>query len=342
MPFVTAIDLFCGAGGLTRGLENAEIRVAAGIDIDPDSRYPYERNNKAAFVLKDVKNLSSIDLNDLYGNAGVRLLAGCAPCQPFSSYSRSIDKHREHGDWRLLAEFGRLVTETKPELVTMENVPSLAAQQVFRDFVSCLSGYRVWFEVVEVEKIGVPQTRKRLVLLASRLGGVSLVPCGERSTVFDAIGHLPRIDAGSVWDEDPLHVSSKLSELNGRRIRASRPGGTWRDWEPELLAECHVRASGSTYPSVYGRMCWSKPAPTITTQCFGYGNGRFGHPDQDRAISLREAALLQTFPPDYDFVPPGEPVRFSVLGRLIGNAVPVRLGEVIGQTLQKHVDATFR
>jgi len=122
-----------------------------------------------------------------------------------------------------------------------------------------------------------------------------------------------------------------------KRIKASTPGGTWRDWPKTLVAECHKKHSGDTYPSVYGRMEWDTPSPTITTQCFGYGNGRFGHPEQDRAITLREAAILQTFPHNYHFLRAGEAVRFSVLGRLIGNAVPVRLGEVVGETLIKHV-----
>jgi DNA (cytosine-5)-methyltransferase 1 len=135
-----------------------------------------------------------------------------------------------------------------------------------------------------------------------------------------------------------FRLSMPASELNMRRIVASKPGGTWRDWEPELRASCHTRESGSSYPSVYGRMEWDKVAPTITTQCFGYGNGRFGHPEQHRAISLREAAMLQTFPRTYQFIPDGEPVLFSRLGRLIGNAVPVRLGEVISTVLQQHID----
>ena len=126
-----------------------------------------------------------------------------------------------------------------------------------------------------------------------------------------------------------------------RRIQASKPGGTWRDWDPDLLANCHKKSSGATYPSVYGRMDWDSSAPTITTQCFGYGNGRFGHPEQDRAISLREAAMLQTFPRSYQFVDPGQKVRFNQLGRLIGNAVPVRLGEVIAEVLTRHVQLTL-
>jgi DNA (cytosine-5)-methyltransferase 1 len=134
-----------------------------------------------------------------------------------------------------------------------------------------------------------------------------------------------------------MHSASSLSPLNLARIRASRPGGTWRDWPTRLLAACHRRKTGATYPSVYGRMEWGRPAPTITTQCFGYGNGRFGHPEQDRAISLREAAMLQTFPADYRFTPEGGAIKFNKMGRLIGNAVPVRLGEVVAKTLVAHV-----
>ncbi|MEG4274410.1 MULTISPECIES: DNA cytosine methyltransferase [unclassified Microcoleus] len=122
-----------------------------------------------------------------------------------------------------------------------------------------------------------------------------------------------------------------------RRIRASKPGGTWRDWPKNLIAECHLKISGKTYPAVYGRMEWDKPSPTITTQCFGFGNGRFGHPEQDRAISLREAALLQTFPPAYHFVPPDEPVPIDLVGRLIGNAVPVKLGIAIARSILEHI-----
>ena len=124
-----------------------------------------------------------------------------------------------------------------------------------------------------------------------------------------------------------------------KRIQASKPGGTWRDWAEPLRASCHLKDTGSTYPSVYGRMEWDDITPTITTQCFGYGNGRFGHPEQDRAISLREAAMLQTFPRSYEFVPDTEPVRFNKLGRLIGNAVPVRIGEVISDTFRAHLAA---
>jgi DNA (cytosine-5)-methyltransferase 1 len=251
---------------------------------------------------------------------------------------------RQDEAWALVSEFGRLIREAQPDLVTMENVPQLEAHSVFRGFLDALGGYHVWFDTVDCTRYGVPQTRKRLVLLASRLGPVSLSGRSVRtqkgaSTVRQAICHLTALRAGASDPRDPLHKACRLSPLNLRRIRASRPGGTWREWDPALVTRCHRDRSGETYPSVYGRMEWDAPAPTITTQCFGYGNGRFGHPEQDRAITLREAAILQTFPEGYEFVPPGSPVQFSVLGRLIGNAVPVRLGEVVARTLVKHVQA---
>jgi DNA (cytosine-5)-methyltransferase 1 len=157
-------------------------------------------------------------------------------------------------------------------------------------------------------------------------------------TVREAIGKLPAIRQGTAHPKDPLHSAAKLSDLNLKRIRASRPGGTWRDWPKHLIADCHKRDTGYSYPGVYGRMAWDEPAPTLTTQFFGFGSGRFGHPEQDRAISLREGAILQGFPRSYSFIPEGAPVHFRVLGRMIGNAVPVTLGEMIGQSISAHLD----
>ena len=334
---IACVDLFCGLGGLTCGLARGGIRVVAGVDIDAECRFPFERNNTARFIQKDIRELSAGEVRSLWPDRSVTLLAGCAPCQPFSTYSRG-GRRADDSKWETVSEFGRLVRQASPDLVTLENVPQLRDHLVFDEFVGSLRGYEVWYGVVPCERYGVPQTRKRLILLASRLGPVSLdPPAGPPATVRGAIGHLPPVAAGGRDTEDALHTASRLSRLNARRIRASRPGGTWRDWPPALVAECHRKPSGGTYPSVYGRMAWDAPAPTITTQCFGYGNGRFGHPEQDRAITLREAAILQTFPGSYQFLPPGAAVRFNVLGRLIGNAVPVRLGEVIAQSLLRHV-----
>jgi DNA (cytosine-5)-methyltransferase 1 len=156
-------------------------------------------------------------------------------------------------------------------------------------------------------------------------------------TVRQVIGRLRALSAGEAAPRDKLHISSTLSEKNLKRIKVSKPGGTWRDWPEHLVADCHRVKSGRTYPGVYGRMEWDKPAPTMTTQCYGFGNGRFGHPEQDRAITLREAAIIQSFPRDYSFIPVNEEVSFKVLGRLIGNAVPVDLGRAIARSINNHL-----
>lgn len=338
---INCVDLFCGLGGLTHGLIRGGIRVVAGVDIDPNCCYPYESNNNTLFLKKDISLLSGAELESLFKEGELRLLAGCAPCQPFSTYSRKGRRNRNDTKWGLVSDFSRLIQEVKPDLITMENVPQLLEHKVFEEFLNELQGYETWHDVVDCTQYGVPQTRKRLVLLASRFGPIELLPPNffkwSPKTVRDAISHLPALKAGCSDPNDAIHVACSLSELNLRRIKASKPGGTWRDWDKSLLAECHRKSSGQTYPSVYGRMEWDKPAPTITTQCFGFGNGRFGHPEQDRAISLREAAILQTFPDNYRFLAPGERVRFNVLGRLIGNAVPVRIGEVVARSLVNHL-----
>jgi DNA (cytosine-5)-methyltransferase 1 len=231
-----------------------------------------------------------------------------------------------------------------PDIVIMENVPAIKRHQVFGDFVAALKhlGYEVWHDIVDCAAYGVPQSRKRMVLLASLHGPINLIePLRDEKrykTVRQAIGRLQPLGAGESDPKDKLHIAATLSDKNMARMRASKPGGTWRDWPPHLVADCHRIDSGRTYPSVYGRMEWDKPAPTITTQCYGFGNGRFGHPEQDRAISLREAAILQGFPKSYKLVPPREEVHFKLVGRLIGNAVPVDLGRAIAKSIVRHID----
>ena len=342
---IRCIDLFCGAGGLTHGFELEGLPVEVGVDLDPACRHPYEANNEAAFVERSVGRLTARDLNRYFGSAKVRVLAGCAPCQPFSTYTQGLDAKKDH-KWGLLYEFGRLARSTRPEIITMENVPSVGRHTVFSDFVDTLKKlkYEVWHDVVECAEYGVPQTRRRLVLLASLLGPIEMIAAKRRKpkTVKQAIGRLTPIEAGSRSPRDRLHVSSSLSRLNMRRMRASKPGGTWRNWPKSLVADCHKSDTGRTYPAVYGRMEWDKPSPTITTQCYGFGSGRFGHPEQDRAISLREAAILQGFPRSYAFVPRDHVVEFTTVGRLIGNAVPVGLGRAIAKSILRHVDEANR
>lgn len=341
MAKVACVDLFCGAGGLTCGLELEGIPVAAGVDVDPACRYPYEANNKSRFIQRDVDRVRPKELRDLFGEADVRILAGCAPCQPFSTYARRYNLNEEDGKWGLLYQFTRLIKASAPDVVTMENVPSVAKHLVFRDFVDDLHrlGYRLWYKVVDSSEFGVPQMRKRVVLLGSRFGDIEFVnPSGDKpKTVRQAIGRMRSLEAGTAAPGDRMHAAATLSAVNLERIKASKPGGSWRDWPAHLVAKCHRTVAGQTYSSVYGRMEWDKPAPTMTTQCYGFGNGRFGHPEQNRAISLREAAMLQGFSRNYSFVPKGESVNFSTVGRLIGNAVPVGLARAIGRSIKRHL-----
>lgn len=337
------MDLFCGAGGLTHGLLDAGIRVAAGYDIDEACRFPFEHNNPPArFYNKSVVDLKGGELAKHYPVGHTRVLVGCAPCVTFSKYTQGLD-HRKNPKWALLREFARLVRELKPDIVSMENVPELQRHSVFNDFLDTLDceGFHFEKHVVYCPDYGIPQQRSRLVLVASRFGPVELIPPthrpGEYLKVADVLRSLPPLLAGEECYGDPMHRASRLSPVNLRRIRHSKPGGTWRDWPRELVAKCHRDKTGKTYPSVYGRMEWDQPSPTITTQFYGFGNGRFGHPDQDRAISLREGAILQSFPEDYEFVKPGGEYSFKTIGRMVGNAVPVRLGEVVGKTVLRHL-----
>ncbi|RMG90875.1 MAG: DNA cytosine methyltransferase [Chloroflexi bacterium] len=336
---VGVVDLFCGAGGLSYGLASAGLSIRVGVDLDVGCKYPYETNIRARFVAADVAKLTPSDLDHLFGDAQVRVLCACAPCQPFSSANVQT-RGCAHSKYGLGFEVLRIVEETIPAVVVMENVPKFRKSPVYEKILAGLdsAGYYVDTSVVNAAAYGTPQNRKRLVLLASRLGPITLelpqLAPTEYKTVRDAIGGLPPIGAGETCPDDPLHTALRMSSRNLARIRASVPGGSWKSWPTHLDISV---ASPTTSTSAYGRMEWDKPAPTITTQCCGFGNGRFGHPEQDRAISLREAALLQGFPPDYRFVPQGRSVKKTVVARMIGNAVPVPLAQAIGRSILSHI-----
>lgn len=339
----SVVDLFCGAGGLSYGFKSEAFKLAAGIDIDETCRFPYESNNRSPFIRKDVAKVSAAYLDSLFEPNLKRILVGCAPCQPFSTYNQK----NENPDWKLLQAFGKLIDEARPDVVSMENVPRLLSfrgGKIFKNFVETLrsADYHVDWGVLYGPDFGLAQTRSRLVLLASRLGPIKMpVPTHDAEshrTVRDEIGELPALNHGDVDDSDPLHRASRLSEINAKRIASAKPGGTWRDWTPDLVAPCHTVETGKGYSSVYGRMTWSAPSPTITTQFYGFGNGRFGHPEQNRALSLREGALLQGFPRDYQFVPPGDRIHFKKVGRMIGNAVPVTLASAIARAVKLHIE----
>ena len=340
---IYCVDLFCGTGGLTYGLQNAGIEVLAGLDVERKVEWPYEENTGARFVHADLMNYPLEDIRDLYpelGRGDKTMLAGCAPCQPFSSYGRT---RKRQGERQVLVErFADAIEAVQPDIVTMENVPPLTKHASFAKLLDALdrNGYSTKWKVVDCADYGVPQHRKRLVMIAGR-GEEPPFPeplSRPAATVKDAIYHLPPIEAGETHPDDPLHKASGLSELNLRRIRASKPGGTWLDWPEELRSPCHRRSSGSTYKNVYARMEWDKPSPTITTQFNGFGTGRFGHPEQDRAISLREGALLQSFPEWWRFVSEDDPIEIEPIARAIGNAVPPLLAEAIGECIVKRFE----
>lgn len=339
---IEAVDLFCGSGGLTCGLRRSGVNVLAGVDFEKECQYPYERNNGSKFLNWDIGKTEAGDIAAMYSKDVVRVLAGCAPCQPFSKYNNGVDTSLSE-KWWLLYSFQRIIEGVMPEIVVMENVTDVVRHKVYHDFVSHLKnlGYHVSENNVSCVDYGIPQKRKRQIVLCSRFGPIELLSKTHETpvTVREDIGHLSRIESGEVYPSDPLHRAAKLSDVNLKRIKASVAGGTWRDWPEEQRIGAHKKASGATYASVYGRMEWDKPAPTMTTQCYGFGNGRFGHPEQDRAISLREAAIFQTYPEEYVFFYENNPLSFAPVGRMIGNTVPVRLGEVIGQSIQQHVKA---
>ena len=336
---VKAFDLFCSVGGLTHGLIHSGIDVVAGADLDASCKYAYEENNSAKFLEADIRGMRYEAIKPFFVTSDCRVLVGCAPCQPFSSHTNKTRKEIDES-WNLVSEFLRIIKEGMPEIVSMENVPNLTRQYIFNSFTEGLQelGYMVNYRIVSCNEFGVPQTRRRLVLLASLLGHIEFNETKKKSpTVRQAIGALEPLENGQRSATDPLHFCSRLSPINIRRIKASIPGGTWCDWPTSLLPDCYRKDSGASYKSVYGRMEWDKPAPTLTTQFYRYGTGRYGHPVQHRALSLREGAILQTFPANYEFVPPNETVNFTSIGRHIGNAVPPAFGRVIGKSILKHV-----
>ena len=344
-PVVSAVDLFCGAGGLTQGLLQAGVHVVAGIDIDEKSAYAYEQNNKGAkFLDWDVSKKKCTSINKLFPKGSIKLLAGCAPCQPFSKLTNG---QSQHAKWSLLDNFSRYVRGIRPEVVTMENVPELVSRgsEVFERFTKTLEsvGYSVDWEIVNAADFGVPQQRKRLILIASRIGSIKIPKgwyVGKRKwkTVRMTIGSLPGLNSGGQCTKDRLHVAALLSPTNLERIQATpHDGGSRRSWPDHLIPDCYRQKSGERYYSIYGRMWWDQPGPTMTTLCTGLGNGRFGHPEQDRAITLREAALIQSFPKSYRFWPDDVPLNRGAVARMVGNAVPPLLAKAIGKAILSHV-----
>lgn len=335
---MNVVDFFCGCGGTSLGFQHAGMNVAVGIDIDPMAGATFMANfPRARFSKVDIRDLGTEDLAKLLPPRPW-LFSGCAPCQPFSkqnSARRARDSRRT-----LLDHFGRHVSALRPEYVFVENVPGL--QRIghggpFGRFQRTLKdgGYHSESGVLPALWFGVPQLRERLVVLASRLGPISLPEPTHGhgrlpfTTVRQWIGSLPPLEAGQTDPHDSVHRASALSAPNIRRIQTTPEGSGRESWPDELLLMCHRGHKG--HGDVYGRLAWGKPAAGITTRCISLSNGRFGHPAQDRALSAREAACLQTFPLNYKFL--GTLTSMAVQ---IGNAVPPLMARCVGETFMAH------
>lgn len=344
MP-IHVYDFFCGCGGTSAGFRAAGLEIRVGIDLDPDAQRTFEENfPEAIFLRRDIHSLPVEVLNHFIVRAAdtVTLFCCCAPCQPFSRQNKNPENRAAEAG--LLYEFANFVEFCLPDLIFLENVPGIqnvdATIGPFGNFVSFLKylGYSVTFDVIESKNYGVPQQRKRLILVASRLGPISLpqhthgpgTAHPSYSTVWEWISHFPPIAAGELHPAVPNHRAAQLSELNLTRIRATPVGGGRLDWPEELMLDCHL-GEYAGHTDVYGRMHRNRPASGLTTRCISLSNGRFGHPEQDRAISVREAASIQTFKDDFVFFG-----SLNSMARQIGNAVPVTLAQTFGEMFLIH------
>ena len=336
---IKAIDFFCGAGGLTRGLLDAGIDVLAGVDNDERLRETYIHNNEPSrFINSDINKIQIHRLRETLGiqDQDTTLYAACTPCQPFSTLNRLQGRDKRK---ILLLSFARIVKEAPPDFIIVENVPGLNnayGKKIYPKFLKVLKncGFTEAADLLDAKHFGVPQTRKRFILVASRHGSISLpspeTDASRFATVREHIEKYPAIADGESSADYINHTSRKLKPHLLRIAQAvPKDGGSRRDVaDTSILLKCH-QENPNVHKDVFGRMAWDAPSPTLTCRCIDVYCGRFTHPEQDRGISLREAAALQTFGDDYEFF------GTSLLGisRQIGNAVPVKLAEQLGQSI---------
>jgi DNA (cytosine-5)-methyltransferase 1 len=328
-----AVDFFCSAGGVTCGFKQSGINVLGGIDIDPACELTYKTNNNAEYLCADVSNLEKEKIAQTFKikkNQDNLIFVGCSPCQYYSNIK--TDKTKSKDTRLLLEDFQEFVDHYKPGYVFIENVPGLDKKPEsplgrFKTFLS-VNGYVFDEKIVNAKYFGVPQNRRRYVLIATRIKKEIHLPQEDGKnirTVQQAIGDYTKyhpIEAGTKDDTAFMHTSADLSDINKKRLLIGRAL-----WPDDLQLDCYKRHSG--HSDVYTRMSWNKPSPTITTRFCSLSNGRYGHPEQLRAISLREGATLQSFREDYIFYSKSQ----GTIAKMIGNAVPPLLAKVIGEAI---------
>lgn len=342
-PAIRVADFFCGCGGTSAGLRAAGMTIAAAVDFDAEAAATYRANFPGTmFFERDIRRVSPEEVRDAVAGDGPLLVSACAPCQPFSSLRGSEAKVNRR-DKTLLLRLLPFIEHLDPELVFIENVPGIQAvkgSSAWARFRRALerAGYEVDWDVIDCKRYGVPQRRRRLILMASKLDPITLPPATHGpdglpySTVGEWIGELPAIKAGETHSDVANHRAGALGKLSLKRIQALEEGQGRHDWPEELRLRCHDDHRG--HSDVYGRMSMDGQAPVLTTKCTSLSNGRFGHPVQDRAISVREAACLQTFPHTFSFEG-----NLRSATRQVGNAVPVLLAQRVGEAFVAHVSA---
>ncbi|MFH5883671.1 DNA cytosine methyltransferase [Halalkalibaculum sp. DA3122] len=331
-----SIDLFSGCGGLTQGMSDAGFQTKVAVELEEDAVKAFKLNHPDTQVIqKDIREISVDEIKSVLGDQRLHLLAGCPPCQGFSRVRRlnkaqCVDDDRNN----LVEEYYRLVEGLMPYTIMMENVPGLEEYSLFQEIVKNLRnlGYKIEHKVVDVKKYGVPQSRRRLIMVGSLLGQLNIAEGSQKKvTVRKKIEHLPTPDA----TDDPMQkiVANHSDRIMERIKKTPKDGGSWKDLPEEYILDCHKKKNVG-FNDIYGRLRWDDYSTTITGGCLNPSKGRFLHPEQDRVITPREAALLQSFPEDYKF--PTD-IAKSSLALLIGNALPPEFSRIHSDNIARHL-----